>query len=1226
MVPPFLAKILRSRWFNTFLGVLLLAVLIWFFGPLLAIGQVHPFDSELVRLIAIGVLLVLWVIINVVHTLRSRKRETKMVEEVAAPDKDATASAEEVALLSERLKDALHQLKKLPGGRRGRRRLYELPWYMFIGPPGAGKTTALVNSGLKFPLADAKGPAALRGFGGTRNCDWWFTDEAVLIDTAGRYTTQDSQAAVDAAAWVGFLRLLKKHRRRQPLNGVLLAIGLPDLAALPESERLAHAGAMRKRIRELQVELGVSVPVYVVFTKADLIAGFIEFFDSFGKEEREQVWGVTLPLEEGKEEAGAVGHYGPEFDLLLARLNDRMLERVNQESDIQRRRLIYGFPQQMASLRDLTTDFLTEIFRPSRLEERPLLRGVYFTSGTQDGTPIDRLLGVMAGQFGLPRQAVTAFSGAGRSYFLTRLMREVVFGEASLVSFDKKIERRTKWIYRGAYASAAVLLLLLTAGWTNSYVGNRLMIDEAHGAAEKYNAQIAELMKRGPNDTDLLAVLPPLDTLRTMRGGYDQREADTPIELTFGLYQGDKISAASIESYYRALNALLLPRLLARLETQLAANLDKPDFLYEALKVYLILGRQGPIDPDHILVWFSNDFNANFAGDDAAPEREALLKNIEAMVQRPLTQIALNGPLVAKVRDILTREPVAEYSYNRIMRSPRVTSLPEWTIADNGGPSSDKVFVLRSGKSLNTGMPGIFTWASYHNVFLPLMPTVTKDIEEDAWVLGRARPGGAAGVAQTLAAVNRLRRDVVNLYLDEYVRRWDRLLQDIAVKHFTNVNEAVDELQVMSGPSSPLRTLLQSIDAQTQLSHKAATETAESQAEARAAKVGQRAAGLGRVVASAGLSFSQAEIAGILGEAFGATPGAGPPPDPASRVDEHFRALHDFVAGPKGAEQGAQTPLETAISKIGTIAQNMTQVANSPNQGQALIQGLVGGGTGSSGGTSGGASAAAAAQLADLAKNVPQPVAGMLQTVSQSSTAVAATGVSHALTDAWKAKVLPLCDDAFLNRYPFAPASTTDVPIDDFTKLLGPGGLIDTFFSENLKPFVDTTSKPWKWQAANNAQLSLQPGTLAQFDNAATIRDSLFSGQQILVKFTLVPVNLDPGVGQISLDIAGQTLTYNHGPTESMAFQWPGQGGKTLVRETMTPTAGGNATEVEKDGPWALLRLLDTAKVVPSGQPDKFRLIFTSPAGTATFDLNASSVRNPFTLTALRAFRCPPTL
>jgi type VI secretion system protein ImpL len=1213
-----LRKILRSYWFNTLFGVVVLAILIWFFGPMLAIGQVHPFDSEMARLIAIGVLLVLWVVVNVLHVLRARHKDKQLIDQVVAPDASAIASAEEIALLSERLKEALEKLKKLPGGRRGRRRLYELPWYMFIGPPGAGKTTALVNSGLNFPLADASGPTALRGVGGTRNCEWWFTDQAVLIDTAGRYTTQDSQTAVDSAAWLGFLRLLKKNRRRQPLNGVLLAIGMPDLAALSENERLAHAHAMRKRMRELQDELGVRVPVYVLFTKADLIAGFVEFFDNLGKEEREQVWGMTLAFDEGRDEGGAVAQFSSEFELLIARLNDRMLERVNQETDIQRRRLIYGFPQQIASMHGIASEFLTEIFRPSRLEARPLLRGIYFTSGTQDGTPIDRLLGVMAGQFGLQRQAVSAFSGAGRSYFLTRLLREVVFGEAALVSKDPKVERKVRWTYRAAWGSAVLFLLIFTAGWTNSYIGNREMIDEAHGAVVHFNAQYAELLKRGPGDTDLRAILPALGTLRTMRGGYDQREADTPLSLTFGLYQGDKITAAAVESYYRALNGLLLPRLISRLEGQIEANLDKPDFLYEALKVYLILGRQGPIDHDHVMVWLSNDFALAFPTDDDAEDREALLEHADAMLQRPLTAIPLNGPLVAQVRDILNREPLAEYSYNRIMRSPRVTSLPEWTIADNGGAGSGKVFARRSGKPITTGMPGIFTWSGYHTVFLPLMPTVTQDIQEDGWVLGREKKGGVTG---TIAEVNKLRRDVVGLYLDEYVRRWDILLNDIMLKPFNNVSEAVDQLGLISGPNSPLRALLTAIDGQTQLSRAGATDSAEAQLGAKAAKVGQRAAGFGNMLARNSANFTQVEMASILGEAFGATPGAAAPVDPASRVDAHFRGLHVFVF----ATKDKPAPMEAAIDKIGAIYQGMTQVANSPNQGQALLAIAGGGGAGGAGGAS---PAGAATQLQDLAKDLPSPVKSMLQSVSQSTATATTGGASRALQEAWRTKVLPLCDAAFLNRYPFAAGSPIDVPTDDFARLLGPGGLIDQFFNDNLKNIVDTSSSPWKWQGANNAQLGLKPDTLVQLENAAKIRDSLFGGgSQIVVRFQLVPSALDAGVGQITLDIAGQPMTYNHGPAESAAFQWPGQGGKTLVRVTMTPAEGGNAQVIEKDGPWALLRLLDPpTKVLASGQPDKFTLVFTSPAGTASFQLNASSVRNPFTLTALRAFRCPPTL
>src|ERR1051325_5674967 len=133
--------------------------------------------------------------------------------------------ADEVAPVRQRFTEALALLKKSRGARGGPA-LASLPWYVIIGPPGAGKTTALQNSGLRFPLAERFGNEALRGVGGTRNCDWWFTDDAILVDTAGRYVTQDSDANADSAEWQGFLALLKKHRRRRPLNGVLVAISL----------------------------------------------------------------------------------------------------------------------------------------------------------------------------------------------------------------------------------------------------------------------------------------------------------------------------------------------------------------------------------------------------------------------------------------------------------------------------------------------------------------------------------------------------------------------------------------------------------------------------------------------------------------------------------------------------------------------------------------------------------------------------------------------------------------------------------------------------------------------------------------------------------------------------------------------------------------------------------------------------------------------------------------
>jgi type VI secretion system protein ImpL len=643
---------------------------------------------------------------------------------------------------------------------------------------------------------------------------------------------------------------------------------------------------------------------------------------------------------------------------------------------------------------------------------------------------------------------------------------------------------------------------------------------------------------------------------------------------------------------------------------QMQQHLDQPDFLYEALKVYLMLGREGPLDRRLIGQWTDADFAATFPGEDGAPIRQQLSAHVKALLQYPLEKVALNGPLVAQVRGILTREPLAEYIYNQIVRSAPVQELPDWTVADHAGPSGSRVFALRDGKPLNAGIPGIFTWEGYHQIFLPLLPAATRNASEASWVLGQPEVSAAASIAE----INELHRAILGEYLDDYTRRWDALLANIALKPFGNINEGLNELYLLSAPESPLRDLLEAIDEETQLTHPAG---GEKQAEKKS-ELSEKVSDFATQATRLSLNYEQNEVLGILGAAYGVN-GKGKPNDPAIRVDEHFASLHDFV---EGKAPGAAS-LDSSIKQIQKVYEGMLGAANAPNQGASLLQQLGSSGAASAGG--GGGAAGAAAQLQQIAQSVPKPVAAMLQTVSQSSSQVTASGASTALQDAWKSQVLPLCEAAF-NRYPFIGASTEDVPIGDFVQLLGPDGLMAKFFDQYLKPFVDTTTQPWQWQSADHTKLGLSPSVLSEFERADNIRQALFSsGAQPSVQFQLVPVSLDPGLAQVSIDIAGQTLTYAHGPIQPLMVQWPGKDGNTLVRLTMTPAGGGSETVTQENDTWSLLRLLDSGRLVPTSQPDKFRIVFSSAAGNAEFELNANSVRNPFNM-SLRAFRCPPKL
>ena len=204
-------RIFFHRWLATLIGCVLLSLLVWFVGPLISVAGSSPLESDLVRFIVIGVIFLIWAIITLIGVWRSRKRDKQLVEGLT---KGPDAAETEIALLKSRIEDTLKRLKSAPGG-DAKRHLYELPWYMLIGPPGSGKTTALVKSGISFVGSDGRGVEAVRGIGGTRNCDWWFAEDAVLLDTAGRYTTQDSDTENDRKAWLGFIDLLKTYRDRK---------------------------------------------------------------------------------------------------------------------------------------------------------------------------------------------------------------------------------------------------------------------------------------------------------------------------------------------------------------------------------------------------------------------------------------------------------------------------------------------------------------------------------------------------------------------------------------------------------------------------------------------------------------------------------------------------------------------------------------------------------------------------------------------------------------------------------------------------------------------------------------------------------------------------------------------------------------------------------------------------------------------------------------------------
>lgn len=481
-----LLSILTNRILWSFLGVTALAAVIWMIGPLLSIVDTRPLESEQNRVISIAVVYLIWAQSHILPRLYNawlnRKLMDKLNENTTSPeaaDPQKRLNSEE-QILAGRFDEAAQMLKKAHFSKAGHgaqwtqrfstQYLYQLPWYVIIGAPGSGKTTALANSGLQFPLADRFGKTALRGIGGTRNCDWWFTNEAVLLDTAGRYTTQESEQVQDAGEWLEFINLLRKYRRRQPINGVIITISISDLLSQSAEASRQQAVNLRQRLSELHEQLGIRFPVYVMVTKADLLKGFRAWFADYDKAQRDQIWGFTLPWEQTKHaDYDLMGNFQQEFSLLQQRLDAGLPETMLKEHDAKTRAEAYLFPQEFAALRPLLADYLSTVFARSNFETEFSPRGIYFASGTQEGMPFDRVMGELNRALSLPEGEESTrwdsvskeapIPGAkGQSFFIKNLLQNVIFQEAGIAGGKPLVgasqPRRDVVRLRGAAGSA----------------------------------------------------------------------------------------------------------------------------------------------------------------------------------------------------------------------------------------------------------------------------------------------------------------------------------------------------------------------------------------------------------------------------------------------------------------------------------------------------------------------------------------------------------------------------------------------------------------------------------------------------------------------------------------------------------------------------------------------------------------------------------------------------
>lgn len=616
---------LTHRLLWSFIGVTALSCLLWMLGPLITWNETRPLEPALHREIAVSTLYLLWVVLQLIPAVYRAWYNSRLLDRLQVVESDDPAERQATeALLSQRFSEAAMRLKRTHFGRRqgslwariNANYLYQLPWYLMIGAPGAGKTTALLNAGLKFPLTDTFGNEAVRGVGGTRNCDWWFTDSAVLIDTAGRYALQESQRARDASEWQSFINLLKRYRARQPINGVIMSISVADLLSDSAEARFEQANALRDRLNELHQHTGIHFPVYIMVTKTDLLKGFMSYHGSLDKARRDAIWGFTFPWDAGKPNKQ---DWHPHFDLQFTQLEQKLqlqlADQMTHERDLNERAECFLFPQEFSSLRPLLSEYLDIVFSPRAETVAWNPRGLFFTSGTQEGLPFDRVMGELSRKLQL-RQAGSHSIAAwdrvnrsspipgnkGQSFFIRDLLSNLVFKESGLAGSNRRWEYRNQLLHWIGYGMLAGALVIMSGLWLTSYYQNQHYLQQVTARLPVISQQSQQVIHQ-PAD-NIFDLLPFLNNLVKLPVS-DQFSLDNPpLTMRAGLYRGNQVSDAAWALYQNALKSLLLPRVAQQITNLLRNDPgDDNEYSRNALRAYQMLYQPRNYDGEFLRAW-----------------------------------------------------------------------------------------------------------------------------------------------------------------------------------------------------------------------------------------------------------------------------------------------------------------------------------------------------------------------------------------------------------------------------------------------------------------------------------------------------------------------------------------------------------------------------------------------------------------------------------------------
>lgn len=1204
------------RWFKPGVPLMLLALLtlalgaIWWFGPQWTWGERHPLGSLAARVLATVVLLVIPLLAWTLH-LRQR---TRLLEAERKHDEAVLVDAS-LRYVEAQERDLDRNLALLQSNLKGRNALYQMPWYLVLGQENSGKTSFVNRSNQNFSLTGEVKAGSRRlqeDPDKIYTIDWWMGGQAVLIDPPGEIVSQprigaeakeaDMQDAVavdknmpprrlppglpedlHSRLWDSFVAWLGRNRSRRPLNGVVLMVSLVTLLNQKPSDRKALATLLRARLTELSRELGTRPPLYVVLSKFDLLEGFETLFARLPKSAREDIFGFTFSLDSVRDYDAWLEDLGVRYDAFLDRLNEQVFDAMADVAETSQRESLYSLVRQLSGLRPVLLGFLADAMGSDRFVTPALPRGVFFSSVYQQGVLNNAFVASAAQTYDL-REPVNDVYPSGRAmvYFAQQLFQRIIYPESGLAGDNPRVLAQKKHALALRFGIASLGSVLIIGGWYHYYTVNR---DKALNVLERSRDFSASAIdgKLDPTGSNLLQ---PLDQISNAVAVYGNYRDAWPVVADLGLYQGRSIGPKVDEAYLALLSQRFLPALASAVMQKLDGAEADSDAQLAALRVYRMIEDRPNRRPPVVENWMTTQWQAAFPGEDRI--QRALMRHLDYAMKYADTRLPQYQMRVAKIQRQLRQIPLPQRVYMTMRRESGNSLRSPLDLRSEIGPAFDIVYQPAAATPqkdasapANGRIDALLTAKGYRSYFAPHSEDLTELAMIDQWALGE-RNKIDYSEADKAALAERIRA----IYSRDYVDTWQRNLNQLEVRDFQDIAQAISILSSVTSPAAPLRRLLETVRDNSELGFTPAS------AKAAAETLTDKIAALGDKTV----------------KDVGDTQAAPPIMD----IARAFAPLNQLLET-KGERASY---LDETMLAIGSVQDKVRIVHDSPDRGKTAL-GVVLERFSLKGPDP-------IANLQRIAAGLPEPMNRQVAKLADESSRVILVEALRELERRWDADVYRFYRERLANRYPFDPASREEASLEDFTAFFGPQGRLQQFREKYLNLFLEENL-----EALYSERLGgylVRSDVLTQLESAERIRDAFFNSRGLLgVQFYVEPLGLAPNKRSSSLSVEGQLVTYNHGPTTSTALIWPNTLAPSNESRITLVNAGGSSSGLVYRGPWSLYRLLSQARL-NGATSTSVDISFSAPDGGMRYRISTEKANNPFTQTLFKGFVLPQTL